>query len=144
MKTINETGAGPVVLADDAATSDRAPWWIIVPALVLALAVGVLYVRQRFLLIPVPTRPLTGDVVDTRRMVGFTWNKMSDAPTVYRLQVADSRTFKRIVFETRIRDKNEIKQRDIVEPRRRYYWRMCAIRDGKASPWTRTIRFSSE
>ena len=144
MKQPEDIRDGMVILADDAATSSRVPLWVMVPALVLALSVGVLYVRQRVLRIPVPTRPLTGDVLDTAHMVAFTWNKMEDAPTVYRIQVAQDRGFKRIVFETRVRDVNQIKQKNIVEPSRRYYWRICAIRDGRATPWTRKIRFGTK
>jgi hypothetical protein len=141
MKIPWRSQSGLVVLSDDAPEQLRGPWWLMIPALASFLIVGILCFRQLVLKIPVPTRPLTGGVVDTRRMAAFTWNKMEGETTVYRIQVSDTRNFKHIVYETRVRNMNEIKQKGIVEPGGKYYWRMCAIRKGRSSPWTRRMRF---
>ncbi len=132
------------VLADDAPAPRLAPAWLLLPALCAVLYIGALYYLQGVQCVPVPTRPLSGDVVDSHTALALSWNALRDRGTEYRLQVSDGeRTFEGRVFDTRVTDMAELKLPNLLEPGHTYYWRMCTIRNGHASPWTRSIRFRS-
>jgi len=122
----------------------RVSRWLIIPFVVAVGAVALLYYRQQVLLVPVPARPLTGARVDSRRLVGFTWTHVPREKAVYHVQVSADRRFKSIVFETRVTDVNEVKQKGIVKQGKSYYWRMRSITNGKPSPWTRKMRFYAD
>ena len=107
-------------------------------------AVALLYYRQRVQLVPVPARPLSGAIVDSHRQVGFTWTRIPKQSSEYHIQIAADRGFKKMMYETRVTDQNEIKPRGIFESGHTYYWHLQSIVAGKASPWTRTMRFRTE
>ena len=133
------------IFAEEGAdNSAPAPWWFLVPLTVAVVAVAILYYRQQVLLIPIPARPLSGAVVDSRRQVGFTWTRIPKKSADYHIQIAADRGFKRMMYETRVTDQNEIKPSGIFESGESYYWRLQSIVDGNPTPWTRTIRFRTE
>jgi hypothetical protein len=134
-----------VIFAEEGTdSSQRAPWWFLIPFIVAVAAVALLYYRQRVLLVPVPARPLSGAIVDSRRQVGFTWTRIPEKSANYHIQIAADRGFKKMMYETRVKDQHEIKPRGIFDPGRSYYWRLQAIVDGKTSPWTRKMWFRAE
>ncbi len=124
--------------------SPRAPWWFLIPLIVAMACVAMLYYRQQVLLVPVPARPLSGATVDSRRQVGFTWTRIPGKLASYHIQIAADRSFKKMMYETRVKDQHEIKPRGIFEPGKSYYWRLQSVMDGKTSPWTRKMWFKAE
>ncbi|MFC1452620.1 hypothetical protein ACFLSJ_04665 [Verrucomicrobiota bacterium] len=131
------------VLKDDAETARRAPWWAILPTVAALTLVGVLYVRQRILGVPVPTKPLTGEVMHADGVIHFAWNEFKDEKIQAHIQVAENRSFDWIAFESRGTGK-ALKRRRILKPETTYYWRMRAIRDDKPSPWSTPLRFHTK
>ena len=134
----------PILAEEGTDKSQRAPWWFLIPLIVLMVAVALLYYRQRVLLVPVPARPLSGATVDSRRQVGFTWTRIPEKSASYHIQIAADRSFKKMMYETRVKDQHEIKPSGIFEPGKSYYWRLQAIVGGEPTPWTRTMRFRAE
>jgi hypothetical protein len=124
--------------------SQRAPWWFMIPLIIAMICVAVLYYRQAVLQVPIPARPLSGATVDSRRQVGFTWTRIPKKSANYHIQIAADRSFKKMMYETRVKDQHEIKPRGIFDPGRSYYWRLQATVNGKTSPWTRKMRFRAE
>ena len=109
---VGQSSTGSVVIFAEEGTnsSQRAPWWFLIPLIVSMAAVAMLYYRQQVLLVPVPARPLTGAVVDSRRQVGFTWTRIPKTSANYHIQIAADRRFKRMMYETRVKDQHEIRQ----------------------------------
>lgn len=134
----------PVFAEEGVESSARARWWFLVPLVVAVVAVAILYYRQQVLLIPIPARPLSGSVVDSRHQVGFTWTRLQKKSTQYHIQIAADRGFRRMLYETRVQDLNEIKPSGIFGSGHHYYWRLQSIVAGKTSPWTRTMKFRTE
>ncbi len=144
MSSTKRPKSGMAIFADDDVTSRPAPVWFIVPFAIALAWVGVTYYRQKLLHVPVPSRPAPGAVVDARSQVGFTWTLIPNKDVSYHIQVATDRKFRRIVFETKVKNIPQIKHPGMVKPGSRYYWRLRTIVDGKRSPWTGTIKFTTE
>ena len=132
------------ILADDDDTPRRTTLWAMLPALAAAVAIGILCYRQVVLGVPVPVIPLSGDVVAGPEM-HLEWNKFSDEDTVAHVQlVVDDPTFTTPYFETMVPNAYRIIRPNVLKPHSTYYWRMRTVRNGRSSPWTRTIRFRTE
>ncbi|MCE9616413.1 MAG: hypothetical protein K8T26_19240 [Lentisphaerae bacterium] len=130
---------GPIA----AVTRDgRGPWVMILPAVIGLVWMVTLYVRQAVYDVPVPTKPLPGDVVPASGL-DLLWNESADGAAEARVQVATDRRFRNIVFEERCACFSLRRTVPLI-PGATYYWRVQRVRPGHTSPWTLPVRFEVE
>jgi len=116
--------------------------WIVVPcALGVALLVAVLF-RQSALGLPVPTRPLPGEVAHGRNVM-FAWNAIPEASM--QVQMGPDRSFRQVLYtKTTNPGVTNIRARGIFDSPGEYFWRVRAIHNGSPGSWTRPIKFLVE
>lgn len=113
---------------------------MVVPAVIGILWMATLYVRQAVRDIPVPTKPLDGDVV-AADVLDLLWSEGQGDRVGAHVQVALDRRFEKIIFEERCDSCFNLRRNAVLVPGGTYYWRVQRVRDGKASPWTKPIEF---
>lgn len=114
---------------------------LIAPALAGLVFLAALNARQRVQGCPVPTGPLTGDVVRTPRVV-LTWNPLTPAQDPVHIQIGrGDRRFGNVVLDIRGSGWYYATQPGLLEPGETYYWRIRRVGE-RVSPWSRAIRFS--
>jgi len=111
------------------------------PAVACLCLLAVLLVRQGVLHVPVPTRPLAGEV-HRGPVLRPSWNPVAEGAV--HIQMCRDRACREVVFETRASGRWFLTTPPVFTEPGTYYWRMRSIRGGKSSPWTRGIRFRVE
>ena len=116
-------------------------WIVLPPALAMILLVGVLF-RQLALGLPVPTRPLPGEVAHGRNVM-FAWNAAPEA--AMQVQMGPVRSFNQVLYaKTTNPGVTHIRARGIFDAPGEYFWRVRAIHNGSPGRWTRPIKFRVE
>ena len=112
-----------------------------IPILACIAVIAYLLLRQGVQGVPVPTRPLEGEV-HSGPTVRLCWNPTGHEDV--EVQVGEDRRFGKILCEQRVQDTwFSLTPAVFVQPGR-YYWRMRHIKIDGPGPWTRAIRFRIE
>ena len=116
--------------------------WIVLPSVIGVVLLAAVLFRQTALGLPVPTRPLPGEVAHGRNVM-FAWNAVPGAAV--QVQMGSDRSFSSIMYSTNTNDKVTYSRayRIFTEPGE-YYWRMRHVRKGRPGSWTRPIKFLVE
>ena len=138
-----DTAGVPASIDVQAEDQTKGNWWMIAPA---ALGIIVLLssnYRQRIQHVPIPTLPLTGDIVNGTDL-RLAWNELPPGKKGVQVQVSKGdKRFSGPIIDTTVSKGWNMGKRGVLEPGQTYYWRMRSMGKGNPSPWTRAIRFTT-
>jgi len=131
---------GSVLLTEEEGDRGQVSPLVILPFVALAGLLGLLYVSQAVLKIPVPISPQP-DAEMSGRTIRLTWNPIPGDDVMYDVQIArDGPEFQDLLFEKY--DIEEHRSPRIAVPKgSTYYWRVRSKSNGKAHGWCDPIVF---
>ncbi len=123
---------------------------MLLPSLLALSFLTFLVIRESVFKVPVPIRPLRGDVTDTD--IYLYWNPVRGEEVSYHAQLAADRPdFTNPLYEwgeehnwerARVRTGQlRVARRRALSPGNAYFWRVRSVVDGRPRPWSRSIPF---
>jgi len=120
----------------------RRPYLLAAVLLLALAALARLYVKEQFLNIPVPIRPASGENVPTD--IRLDWNPLEKTNATYEVEIdEDSPDFKRVVYHREGLNVAYARKQFGLRPGRRHWWHVRSVYEGRQSPWSRPISFTT-